>query len=204
MLIGPDIVPPVKGRYEASDAVVAKELRAVPESWIILADENVVTLPDTPVLAVDTKLSTARVLAGPMIEPLMFKSLKRAAVVPMSQTVEPALTFDMVVLPKRKLSAVELVRPLPTTSAAPTTDVLPLPTTTDPLPLVVLLEPITAEAPKVVVSVLRLPKLTLSDPIELLMPYALLPDPTAQLRPTAILGAVVPPVHPFPIEILFG
>ena len=42
MVIAPDIVPLVKGRYAARDEVVARELRAVPESWIILADENVV------------------------------------------------------------------------------------------------------------------------------------------------------------------
>ena len=61
MEIAPDIVPPAKGRYEASDAVVARDDRAVPESCITLLAENVGTLPEAPVPALVTTLAATTV-----------------------------------------------------------------------------------------------------------------------------------------------
>ena len=54
-----------------------------------VAPEKIGTLPATPAPALDTTLSAVRAYVGPMIEPLMFKSLKRAAVVPRSQVLAP-------------------------------------------------------------------------------------------------------------------
>ena len=61
MAIGPDIVPPAKSRYEARDAVVARDDRAVPESCITLLAETVGTLPEAPVPALVTTLAATTV-----------------------------------------------------------------------------------------------------------------------------------------------